>query len=459
MPFRLIRQLDAMQCGVASLAMVCGHHGLRCSVKWLEDYCTPTTEGVSLKGIADAARDVGLDTVSARVTVDQLAEAPLPAILHWNQNHFVVLYKIGKLSRKYHIADPGKGKMRLSRGELEKHWLSTTSGGERKGIAMFLEPTEKFGRLREEHTGKRRSLSFLNRYLREFRPQFVKIFLALLVGSLLQLVLPFLTQAIVDTGISRRDIGLIWLILLGELAIVAGRTATDFFRRWILLRVSMRINISLVSDFFIKLLRLPMSFFDTKLMGDLLQRIGDHSRVQSFLTTQALGIMFTALSFIVFGIVLLVYDPTVFLVFLAGSAAYGLWIAAFLRRRKVIDYELFERQALNQNRTYQFVTSMQEIKLQDCEAAVYRNPDFILLDEATNALDARNERAIVENLAEFYRGRTVVVVAHRLSTVRDADRIIVLDRGHVAETGTHASLIALRGVYHTLVKNQLELGN
>ena len=356
-----------MQCGVASLAMVCGHHGLRCSVKWLEDYCTPTTEGVSLKGIADAARDVGLDTVSARVTVDQLAEAPLPAILHWNQNHFVVLHRIGRFSRKYYIADPGKGKMRLSRGELEKHWLSTTSNGEKKGIAMFLEPTEEFGRLREEHTGKRRSLSFLSRYLREFRPQFVKIFLALLVGSLLQLVLPFLTQAIVDTGISRRDIGLIWLILLGELMIVAGRTATDFIRRWILLRVSMRINISLVSDFFIKLLKLPMSFFDTKLMGDLLQRIGDHSRVQSFLTTQALGIMFTALSFIVFGIVLLVYDPTVFLVFLAGSAAYGLWIAAFLRRRKVIDYELFERQALNQNRTYQFVTSMQEIKLQDCE--------------------------------------------------------------------------------------------
>ena len=726
--FRLIRQLDAMQCGVASLAMVCRSHGLRCSVKWLEGYCTPTTEGVSLKGIADAAHELGLETVSAKVTAGQLAGAPLPAILHWNQNHFVVLYRIGRFSKKYCVADPGKGKMRLGREEFVAHWLSTSSGGERKGVAMFLEPTERFGRLREEHAGKRRPLAFLRRYLREFRPQFVKIFLALLAGSLLQLVLPFLTQAIVDRGISHRDIGIIWLILLGELMIVAGRTAADFFRRWILLRISMRINISLVSDFFIKLLRLPMSFFDTKLMGDLLQRIGDHSRVQSFLTSQALNIMFTLLSFIVYGAVLLVYDPAVFLVFLAGSAAYGLWIAAFLRRRKVIDYELFEQQAINQNRTYQFVTSMQEIKLQDCERrrreewegtqadlygiqmkslrlqqtqeagsvfineiknilitvlaatsvidgritlgamlaiqyvvgqlsspveqlmafvysmqdvrislerineiherrdedgpggkegyggeksirfygvdfrydrhspkntvedisfgipdgkvtaivgasgsgkttliklmlgyypvlsgtisvagrniseynlkwwrrrcgvvmqdgvifsesiarniavgdgeidagrleqaarianihdyvtglplkydtkigrdgvglsqgqkqriliarAVYKDPDFIFLDEATNALDAKNERAIVENLSEFYRGRTVVVVAHRLSTVRNADRIIVLDSGRVVETGDHASLIEKKGAYYNLVKNQLELGN
>lgn len=179
--------------------------------------------------------------------------------------------------------------------------------------------------------------------------------------------MPFLTQWIVDIGIKHNDIALIWLILLGELMIVVGRTATDFIRRWLLLHISMRINISLVSDCFIKLLKLPMSFFDTKLMGNLLQRIGDHSRVQSFLTNQVLGILFTMLSFIVFGIVLLIYNHLIFGVFLASSMVYGLWIARFLSRRKVLDYKLFEQQAINQNKTYQFVTSMQEIKLQDCE--------------------------------------------------------------------------------------------
>lgn len=582
----------------------------------------------------------------------------------------------------------------------------------------------KFEKINSHH-----SFRFLFKYLTLYKKHLIQILLGLILGCLLQLILPFLTQSVVDIGIKHNDIHFIWLILLGELMIVIGKTATDFIRRWLLLHISMRINISLVSDFFIKLLKLPMSFFDTKLMGDLLQRINDHSRIQTFLTNQVLGVIFTFMSFTIFGIVLLIYNNLIFIIFMAGSVIYGLWITIFLNKRKILDYELFEQQANNQNKTYQFITSMQEIKLQDCEKrrrwewedtqadlfcvqmkslklqqtqeagcifinevknivitvlaatavingqmtlgamlavqyiigqlnspveqfmsfiyslqdvkislerineihegnneetaenqisefndekfitltnvnfkydqhalkntltdvsfdipegkvtaivgasgsgkttliklilgyypvmsgsisiagsnineynlkwwrrhcgvvmqdgvifsesiarniavddgdidterleraarianiydyimglplkyntqigrdgvglsqgqkqriliarAVYKNPDFIFLDEATNALDAKNERAIVENLDEFYKGRTVVVVAHRLSTVRNADQIIVLDSGKVIESGNHTSLIEKKGAYYNLVKNQLELGN
>ncbi len=726
--FRLVRQHDGMQCGVACMAMICRHYDKGLSISWLESLCHASKEGVSLKALHDLSIELGMDSVAGKVSLDNLHEVPLPCILHWNQNHFVVLYKINDRYTHFWIADPGKGKYRCDIKEMKQHWISTESNGVEKGIAMFLEPNGRFGSIREGKP-ERRSFRFMMGYLRQYRRYLIQIFLGLLLGCLLQVVMPFLTQSIVDIGIRHEDIGFIWLVLLGELMIVIGRTATDFIRRWLLLHISMRINISLVSDFFIKLLKLPMSFFDTKLMGDLLQRIGDHTRVQNFLTGQTLNIIFSFLSFIIFGIVLLVYNRLIFLVFTICSVGYGGWIAMFLSRRKVLDYELFEQQAINQNRTYQFITSMQEIKLQDCERrrrwewedtqadlfavqmkslklqqtqeaggifinevkniiitvlaatavidgqmtlgemlavqyiigqlnspvsqfmqfiyslqdvrislerineihegrneetqenqatgfaaeksitvdtidfkydphalkntlegisfdipegkvtaivgasgsgkttfiklmlgyypvmsgsisiagrnineynlkwwrrhcgvvmqdgvifsesiarniavddneidperlreaariaciddyvmslplkydtkigrdgvglsqgqkqriliarAVYRNPDFIFLDEATNALDAKNERAIVENLDVFYRGRTVVVVAHRLSTVRNADRIIVLDGGRVVETGNHDSLIERKGAYYNLVKNQLELGN
>jgi ATP-binding cassette subfamily B protein len=604
-------------------------------------------------------------------------------------------------------------------------------GKEGKGIAMFLEPTQAFYDNTNEHeTRTEKPFKFLFGYIKQYRKYFFQIILGLFVGSLLQLALPFLTQNIVDIGIKNKDIGFIGLILIGQLVITLSRTSVDFIRRWLLLHISMRINISLVSDFFIKLLQLPMSFFDTKLMGDLMQRIGDHSRVNSFLTQQTLNVAFSMISFAVFSCVLLVYNRLIFFIFLIGSILYGGWMALFLRRRKVIDYELFEQQAANNNKTYQFLTSMQEIKLQDCEQrrrwewedvqadlfhiqmkslklqqtqeagsifinemkniiitvvsatavingsltlgmmlavqyiigqlnspieqlmhfiysvqdvkislerineihkkdneedynrsrtefdnechdielsnidfkydphalsktiedvnihipdgkitaivgasgsgkttliklmlgyypvmngeitiashniseynlkwwrrqcgvvmqdgvifsesiarniavddgeideerlemaaeianvkdfvmalplkfntnigrdgmglsqgqkqriliarAVYKNPKFIFLDEATNSLDASNERAIVEKLSTFYKGRTVVVVAHRLSTVKNADQIIVMDKGKVVETGNHKSLTAKRGTYYNLVKNQLELGN
>ena len=727
--FPFYKQHDSMQCGITCLQMICKYNGKEYSLESLSRYCFATTEGVSMLGISEAANKLGLHTICGRITMEQLPQAPLPCILHWSQNHFVILYKI-KNKKKFYIADPGKGLLTYAEKEFKDHWISTQSKGEEKGIAMFIQPTPAFYELSGETTNRKRSFKFLFGYIKQYRRYFGQIILGALVGCVLQLIFPFLTQAIVDIGITHQNLGIIYLILLGQLILTISRTSVDFIRRWILLHISMRINISLVSDFFIKLLKLPMSFFDTKLMGDLMQRMSDHNRVEKFLTTQMLNVTFSLLSFIVFGCVLLGYNTFIFLIFLIGSILYGIWIAIFLKRRKLLDYELFEKQAMNNNKTYQFITSMQEIKLQNCEQrrrwewedvqadlfqvnmkslklqqtqeagsifinevkniiitvlaatavihgqmtlgmmlavqyiigqlnapveqlmnflyslqdvkislehineihemeneennkdalsafhdrdkslsfknadfkydphnpnktldgisitipegkvtaivgtsgsgkttmiklllgyypllageitigstdlqkynlkwwrkhcgvvmqdgvifsesiarniavddgeidkecllqaariacidsyiqtlplkyntligqdgiglsqgqkqriliarAVYKNPDYIFLDEATNALDANNERAIVENLMEFYKGKTVVIVAHRLSTVKNADQLIVIDRGKIIETGTHTALIDRQGAYYHLVKNQLELGN
>ena len=730
--FKCIIQSDSMMCGITCLQMVCKHFGREVSLRTLSKLCVATSEGVSMLGVNEAANKLGLRTMCARTDFDTLSKATLPCVLHWNQNHFVVLYKVRK-GRIFYVADPGKGLVKYNLEEFGKHWVSTASQGEEKGIAMFLEPTLEFYSHKvdnEEEDGSPRSFQFLFGYIKQYRKFFGQIVLGLLVGSLLQLILPFLTQSIVDVGIKNQNIGFIWLILLGQLMLTISRTAIDFIRRWLLLHISLRINISLVSDFFIKLLKLPMSFFDTKLMGDLMQRMGDHSRVNTFLTQQTLSIVFSLFTFVVFSIVLLSYNWLIFAIFMLGSLLYGGWLALFLRRRKVLDYELFEQQAINNNKTYEFITSMQEIKLQDCEQrrrwewedvqadlfnvqmkslklqqtqeagsifinelknivitvvaatavihgqltlgmmlavqyiigqlnspveqlmsffysvqdvkislerineihrmddengkqgletsvtdetkgidmeninfkydphalktiidnvsltipkgkvtaivgasgsgkttliklmlgyypvlggqiniggtdvntlnkkwwrrqcgvvmqdgvifsesiarniavddkeidkqrlqtaaeiacihdyvmglplkyntkigrdgvglsqgqkqriliarAVYKNPNYIFLDEATNSLDANNERMIVEYLDEFYKGKTVVIVAHRLSTVKNAEQIVVLDKGKVVEIGNHEELTAKRGAYYNLVKNQLELGN
>ena len=726
--FPFYKQHDSMQCGIACLQMVSKYYGKEYSLEALSRYCYATTEGVSLLGISEAANKLGLHTLCGKTTIEQLYQAPLPCILHWKQNHFTVLYKVNK--SKFYIADPGIGLLSYSKQEFKEYWVSTLSKGEEKGIAMFIQPTPAFDEHSGEHSDRKRSFKFLFGYVKQYRRNFGQIILGALVGCLLQLIFPFLTQSIVDVGITHQNIGFIYLILLAQLMLTFSRTTVDFIRRWILLHISMRINISLVSDFFIKLLKLPMSFFDTKLLGDLMQRMNDHNRVEKFLTSQMLNVTFSMLSFIVFAGVLLSYNYLIFGVFVLGSTIYGIWISIFLKRRKQLDYLYFERQAINNNKTYQFITSMQEIKLQDCEQrrrwewedvqadlfdvnmkmlklqqtqeagsiaineiknivitvlaatavihgqmtlgmmlavqyiigqlnapveqlmsflnslqdvkislerineihemaneesnpealtafkdkdrglhfgqvdfkydpheprktldgikvhipegkvtaivgtsgsgkttmmklllgyypalagtitigqtdlqkynlkwwrrqcgvvmqdgvifsetiarniavddteidrerllhaarvacidkyierlplkyntligqdgiglsqgqkqriliarAVYKNPQYIFLDEATNALDANNERTIVENLMEFYRGKTVIVVAHRLSTVKNADQLVVIEAGKIVETGTHEELIHRQGAYYHLVKNQLELGN
>ena len=716
-----------MDCGVASIAMISKYYGKNYSISQLNDFFYLSKDGVSLFSISDVAEKLGFKTLGGRFTFDQLKnKAPLPSILHWEQQHFVVIYKI----KKNHIiiGDPEFGIITYKKKEFLNKWISTSSQKEDKGVALLIEPTPNFYNKKLEIKNKFR-LSYILKYLVVYRKYFGQLILGLLLGSLLQLIFPFLTQAIVDIGIKNQNISFIYLILLAQLMLFLSKMSVDFIRRWILLHISIRINITMVSDFLIKLMKLPMSFFDTKLLGDILQRMGDYERLERFITGKTLNIVFSLFTFLIFGFILLFYSVKIFIIFLTGSILYTLWIFLFLSKRKILDYKYFEQRAISQSYTYQLIFGMQEIKLQNCEKrkrweweeiqadlyktnieslkldqyqeagnnfinelknilitivaatsvingemtlgmmlaiqyiigqlnspieqtvsfiqdlqdikislerindihqkedenknkyvkslnilkkqidinnlvfqyegphskkvlkninlviphnkvtaivgasgsgkttliklllqyyspvkgnikinntdlndintvmwrkkcgavmqdgyifsesiahniavsdneidkekliyaaktanihnfindlplkyntiignegqnlsqgqrqrvliarAVYKNPDFLFFDEATNALDANNEKEIVDNLINFYKNKTVIIVAHRLSTVQNADKIVVLNEGEIVEVGNHKELTIKRGFYYNLVKNQLELGS
>lgn len=731
MGFPFYKQRDVMDCGPACLYMIVKHYRGEISPLYLKEQTFITRKGVSLLSISKVAEKIGFRTNAGRFMVKRLVEkALLPCILHWDQNHFVVLYKLKKKKKDtiFYIADPGRGLLQYNLSDFSRHWISSKAYGEEVGIALLLEPTHLFYTEKGKLDIEKKRINFLWKYFVQYKRFFGQLILGLILGSILQLIFPFLTQAIVDTGINGQDIGFIWLVLIAELMLLFSRTSIDFIRNKILLHISNRINISLISDFFIKLMKLPMLFFDTKLMGDLLQRIEDHRRVEQFLTSSTLNFLFSFFTFVIFGVVLFIYNIPIFFVFLTGSILYGLWIVIFLKKRKLLDYKYFEQQGKNRNITYQLLTGMQEIKLQGCEQRrrwewedvqadlfdtnlqtlnlqqkqqagsvlinelknvlitvmaatsvingqltlgmmlaiqyiigqlnspveqlinfiykwqdvnisinrmseihseqneenenrtitsfgdsdkticlknvcfkydkartnytlkninltipqgkvtaivgesgsgkttliklllgyyqpdegeirvgsenldkfnlswwrsncgavmqegflfsdtiarniavsddrpdleriryaanmaniagyiealplgyntligadgeglsqgqrqriliariIYNSPQFVFLDEATNALDAGTEKAIVNNLATFYKDKTVLVVAHRLSTVKDADQVVVLNRGEIVEMGSHEELTIKKGKYFQLVKNQLEL--
>lgn len=729
--FPFYRQQYQMDCGAACVKMICGYYGKDVPIDSIRKDCNVGADGVSLKGICNAMGAVGLKTVAGKVNYPDLCQkAILPCILHWEQNHFIVLYRIQKKGAKriFHIADPDKGLLHYNEREFKEGWIATKSNGEDKGTALLCEPGLFFSfteTQKEDRTTHK--ASFLWEYFKKYKSWFFLLLASVFVSSILVFLFPFLTKSIVDVGISHKSIDFVLLILIGQMALILGKSVIDFIQARTILHIGARINITLISDFFIKLMKLPMSFFDTKLFGDILQRIDDHKRINNFLTQQIIGIFLSILTFVTFGLVLFLYEKTIFGVFMLFSMMYGLWLFCFLKKRRTIDYKLFSQQAKNQSNTYQLIESIQETKLHNAEdrkrwewediqtelfetnmdmlelqqtqgaggilinemrnalitviaassvingdsslgvmvaiqfiagqlsypvekimnfiyqwqdvsisldriqeihtqnnenhaqkikalknydhtirfsnvdfhypgvrtknvlnnisfeveegetvaivgpsgsgkttllklllgyypptsgtimigniplseldtrwwhdqcgvvmqngyiyadtisgniavadnhpdidrlhyaakissidrfirnlplkydtllgesgqglsqgqkqriliaRAVYKSPEYLFLDEATNSLDANTEKDIVAEMDRFYKGRTVLIIAHRLSTVRTADKIIVLNEGQIVEQGTHDQLIAKKGYYLQLIKNQLEL--
>lgn len=725
-------QLDAMDCGPTCLRMIAKFYGKTYSLQTLRANSFITRQGVSMLGISDAAESIGFRTSGVRISFNQLMEdIPLPCILHWNQSHFVVCYDIRKKKDGCHIsiADPASQLITYKESEFKKCWLSTKVGGEEKGTALVLNPGPEFYELDDEKKTKERSLSFFLKYLTPYKKQLIQLILGMIVISILQLIFPFLTQSLVDIGIHGGNLSFITLILVAQLVVSISQLSVGFIRSWIMLHMNARINIALISDFLSKLMKLPLHYFDTKMIGDIMQRIGDHGRIESFLTGSSINTLFSFVNFFIFGFVLAYYNLAILAIFLTGNTLYVCWILFFMKYRRELDIRRFAQAAGEQSSLIQLVTAMQEIKLNNCEKqkrwqweriqvklfkisvkglalgqtqqvgsiffnqttniiisfiaaksvvegemslgmmmsltyiigqlsgpvssfigfaqqlqdakislerlneihgkkdeeqgiesklirlpenreirieelcfsydgadrdyvlenlrlvipekkvtaivgasgsgkttliklllgfyepnkgsvkvgetplkninphlwrahtgsvmqdgfifsdtiaqniavgeeqidierlrhavtvanirdfidslplgynskigmegngisqgqrqriliarAVYKNPEYLFFDEATNALDANNEKEIMEHLRQFYKGKTVVIVAHRLSTVRDADKIVVLDKGQVAEEGTHNELTQKQGLYYQLVKNQLELG-
>lgn len=729
--FSHYHQPDAMDCGPTCIRIISKHFGRHYNLETLRELTWKTRTGVSLLSISDAAEKIGFRTQGVYLSIEKLQKVPLPAILHWNQKHFVVLYKIKKLKNNvtYFISDPAHGLVKYTQYEFIKCWASTKRDEELAGVALLLQPTAEFYKEEGEEINKT-GFIYLFSYLKPYRKLIAQLILGFTIGSLLSLIFPFLTQAIVDVGITTNNLNFIVLVLIAQLIITISQTIVSFIRSWIMLHTSTRISISLISDFLIKLMKLPISFFDTKMIGDLRQRIDDNKRIQTFLTVDLISMSTGIFMFIIYSFVLAYYSWIILLIFLLGSTFYAGWILLFLKKRKELDYKRFNVAAANQSNIYQLITGMQEIKLNNCERqkrweweriqaklfkvsvkgltlsqnqqagstlieqvknifisffaakavvngnmtlgmmvaiqyiigqlngpinefisfiqagqdakislerlgeihnkkdeeepeiqknyelplynditiknlsfhyegpnsprvlnninltipdkkitaivgvsgsgkttllklllgfyppnngvieiggidlrqfnmemwrshcgtvmqdgfifsdtianniaigddyhdkerlfnavktanivdyieslplryntkigqegtglsqgqkqriliarAVYKNPEFLFFDEATNSLDANNEKVIMDNLNEFFKGRTVLTVAHRLSTVKNADQIIVLDNGEIAEIGIHKELTAKKGAYYNLVKNQLELGN
>lgn len=728
MSFPFVKQPDSMDCGPACLKMIAGYYGRNYSLDTLRRRCFITREGVSFLGLSEAAESIGFRTVGVKISFDILQEnVPLPCTVHWKQKHFVVVHKIK--NEIIHVADPSQGFIRYRKEDFVRNWASSKIDNLPAGLVLITEPTPALHHS-EDEPENRGGFSFLFGYFRLYRKYFLQLILGLFLGSCIQLIIPFLTQSVIDIGLNNNDIDFIYLILFAQLALIIGRMSVEFIRGWLLLHIGSRVNVAVISGFLSKLMSLPVSFFETRMTGDILQRVEDNKRIEDFLTSSSLTMLFSFFNLIVFGIVLAIFNLKILLIFLSGSFLYFGWVMLFMKKRSFLDQQRFRQMSESGNKLINIVNGMPEIKLTQCETnmrwdwekiqaslfglkvkslsviqhqsagatfinevtnvlitivaatavlnaemtlgtmlavqfiigqlnipvsqllnfirstqdakmsldrlsevhnldeeekepenkvfkipdnksiyinslsfqyegprspyalrdvdlfieqnkvtalvgssgsgkttllklilgfyspvggeiligdtrlsnislkswrskagavmqdgylfpgtiafniapgsdeismdrlvnavetanirhfieslpsgyntkigsnglglsqgqkqrlliarVIYKNPDVVLFDEATNSLDAGNEKVIVENLSGFFKNKTVVIAAHRLSTVKNADRIVVLDSGRIIETGDHNSLIQKRGAYYNLVKNQLELGN
>ncbi len=364
--FKCFIQLSRKDCGGTCLRMISYYYGLNLPIATINEWAETTREGASLLNIATAAEKIGFRTLGLKIDFSKLKEdAPLPCVVHWKQSHFVVIYKIK--NDTVYVADPGHGLLKYSVREFIDNWIGKNANVTEEGIALLLEPTSRLKQTEEDSNKTKRGFSFLYQYLFRYKKFIFQLALGLLTGSLLQLIFPFLTQSIVDIGIQNQDINFIYLILFAQLFLFLGKTSVDIIRGWILLHLSTRINISLVSDFFIKLMNLPIAYFDSKMTGDILQRITDHQRIEDLLTSTSLNTLFPFFNLIVFGGVLAWYDLKIFAIFFVGSTLYFIWVLLFLKRRKDLDYKRFSQMSNEQSKVIELINGMQEIKLHNAE--------------------------------------------------------------------------------------------
>ena len=357
-------QMDAKDCGPACLKIIAKYYGKYYSLQYLRDLCGITREGVTFLDISYAAEKVGLRTVSVKATIDNLiTRVPLPCIIHWNQDHFIVVYQIKK--KKIYVSDPAKGLLSYSEDEFIESWYKK---GEDFGILMALEPMANFQQIEaNERIERFKNFENILSYFTRYKMAFGILFSIMLIATGLQALLPFISKSVIDIGIYTHDVSFIYMMLIGNIVLLLSITLSNVLRDWVLLHVSTRVNISLISDYLIKLMKLPVTFFENKLVGDILQRASDHERIRSFVLNNSLSMFFSAITFIVFSIILLIYNPIIFLIFISGSGIYVAWILTFLSIRKKLDWEYFELNAKNQSYWVETVENVQEIKINNYE--------------------------------------------------------------------------------------------